>query len=172
MLHAPPVRPTFELPLTVPVDRAVQQLEAALERDAAHHPVEVLGQHVVLTIAPEARHFWSPWLTMETEATDTGSVLHARFSPKPAVWTGFMLSYISLITAGCFGLMFAASFLVIGRSVWLSLLLGCACLALALGMYAAAQVGQRLAREQMAELRDLVHAALDDLRADPPAAPR
>ncbi|QKK09520.1 MAG: hypothetical protein HND58_16020 [Planctomycetota bacterium] len=99
-----------------------------------------------------------------------GSVLHARFSPKPAIWTGFMLSYISLITAGCFGLMFAASFLVIGRSAWLSLVLGCACLALALGMYAAAQVGQRLAHAQMAELRDLVHDALAELRAEPPAA--
>lgn len=170
MLQPPPVRPTFELSLTASVDGTVQQLQAALERDAAHHPVEVLGQHVVLTIAPDARHFWSPWLTMETVAAGAGSVLHARFSPKPAIWTGFMLSYISLITAGCFGLMFAASFLVIGRSAWLSLVLGCACLALALGMYAAAQVGQRLAHAQMAELRDLVHDALAELRAEPPAA--
>ena len=167
MLHPPPVRPTFQLSLSVPVEHAVRHLGACLRRDAAHHPVEVLGQHVVLTIPPEARHFWSPWLTMETVATDTGSVLHARFSPKPSVWTGFMFAYISLFTAGCFGLMFAASLAVIGRPVWLALMLGSASFAAAIAMYAAAQVGQRLAHDQMSELRDLVHAALADIGTDP-----
>lgn len=171
MLHAPPVRPTFEIPLVEPVDRAVAKLEAAL-LPQDRYPFEVLGQHVVLTIPKEARHFWSPWLTMETQALGTGSVLHGRFSPKPAVWTGFMFAYITLTTAGCFGLMFAASLAIIGNSAWLALVLGVVCLLAALGMYIAAQIGQSLAREQMEELHSLVQSALDDVRmADPAAHP-
>ena len=168
MFYPPPVRPTFELPLTEPVDRAVDQLAAALQRDAADHPVEVLGQHVVLTIPPGDRHFWSPWLTMEAAPAGTGSTLHGRFSPKPAVWTGFMFAYITLTTAGCFGLMFAASLAIIGRPAWLAMLLGVLALLAAFGMYIAAQIGQGLAREQMDQLHTLVHDAIDEIRHRPP----
>lgn len=171
MLHPPPVRPTFEIGLNVPVDEAVATLRAALDANAAH-PFEVLGQHVVVTVPSSARHFWSPWLTMETAQADSGSVLHGRFSPKPAVWTAFMLSYIALITAGVFGLCFAASLAIIGRPGWLAGLLGLASLAVALAMYIASQLGQRLARAQIHELHQLVRDALQPITINPPGTAR
>lgn len=166
MLHPPPVRPTFELPLAAPVARVVETLHAALAENA-QHPFQARGPHLVLTVRPDARHFWSPWLTMEAAPAETGSVLHGRFSPKPTVWTGFMLAYIALTTAGCFGLMFAVSQVFIGHSAWLALVLSALFLLAALGLYIASQVGQRLARAQMDELQDIVRGALASLHPAP-----
>lgn len=155
----PPIRPTFDLLLPSPVERVMADLDAALRADG--RPYQLTGHHALFTVPKERRKFWSPYLSIEAQARDGGAALHCRFSPKPAVWTAFMLSYIALTTAGCFGLMFAASFVAIGGSAALSLILGLVFLVAALGMYVASQVGQRLAAAQMDELRALLDRALE-----------
>ncbi len=165
MLHPPPVRPTFELTLTEPPERAMAMVEEALQADT-RHPHQIRGPHVVLTVPPDARHFWSPWLTMEVSPAATGSVLHGRFSPKPAVWTGFMFGYITLTTAGSFGLMFAVSLAIIGKSVWIAAVCSIVFFLAAAGMYVASQIGQRLARAQMHELHAMVSEIFAAVRSD------
>jgi hypothetical protein len=167
MVMPPPIRPTFDLDVPMTVEETVAALRAAF-RAAGEHPFQSTGQHVVVTVPPGVRHFWSPCLTMEAQAVGSGVRLHGRFSPKPAIWTGFMLSYIALTTAGCFGLMFAASQAIIHRSPILAAGLALAFLLAALGMYLSSQFGQRLARGQMDELLTLVRRAL--ALGDAPAA--
>lgn len=165
MLHPPPVRPTFEISLTVPPERAMAMVQHAFEADT-RHPHQVRGPHVVLTVPPEARHFWSPWLTMEVSPAEAGSVFHGRFSPKPAVWTGFMFGYITLVTAGTFGLMFAVSLAIIGKSAWLASVCSIVFFLAAAGMYLASQIGQRLAREQIIELHSMISEIFAGVRGD------
>ena len=159
MVMPPPIRPTFDHEVPLSIEETVAALRAAFPADAGH-PFQNEGQHVVVTVPRSTRHFWSPYLTMEAQATDSGVRLHGRFSPKPTIWTAFMLSYIALTTAGCFGLMFAASQAIIGRSPTLALVLALALLLAALGMYLSSQFGQRLARGQMEELHAIVRSGL------------
>jgi hypothetical protein len=165
MAMPPPIRPTFDHTLSTSVEETIQALRDAFEAER-ERPFQVVGKHVVVTVPPTARHFWSPYLTMEAQPQGSGTLLHGRFSPKPTIWTGFMLAYIALTTSGCFGLMFAGSLMMIGRSPLLATVLGIAFLLAAVGMYAASQVGQRLAREQMVELHGLICGALGIVAAD------
>lgn len=165
MVMPPPIRPTFDHTLDLTVTQTAEALFAAID-PGGEYPITVCGNHVVLTVPPTARHFWSPYLSMEAVETGNGTELHGRFSPKPAVWTGFMLGYISLITAGFFGLMFGVSLMMIGRSSALAFVLAMVFLLSALGMYFMSQVGQRLAHAQMVELHKLVRTALKIGSAD------
>ncbi|MCC7390100.1 MAG: hypothetical protein IT431_15175 [Phycisphaerales bacterium] len=159
MTIPPPIRPTFDLELSMTVEQAVAALRSEFEADG-EHPFQSRGQHVVVTVPARVRRFWSPYLSMEAEASGAGARLHGRFSPKPAIWTGFMLSYIALTTAGCFGLMFAVSLAIIGKSPAGAAVLALLFLLAAAGMYAASQIGQRMARDQMNDLLAKVMGAL------------
>lgn len=159
MVMPPPIRPTFDHRLQMSAAQVTQALRQALEADG-EHPFQIRGRHVVVTVPQPSRHFWSPHLTIESQDTDGGAVLHGRFSPRPAIWTGFMLSYIALTTAGCFGLMFAGSLMMIGHSPAVAVVLTLVFLLASLGLYIASQVGQRLARDQMDELHALIAPAL------------
>ncbi len=165
MVMPPPIRPTFDHTLDLTVTQTVEALFAAIDPDG-EYPITVCGKHVVLTVPPTAQHFWSPYLSMEAVETESGTELHGRFSPKPAVWTGFMLGYISLTTAGFFGLMFGVSLMMIERSSALAFVLAMVFLLSALGMYVLSQVGQRLAQAQMEELHGLVISVLKIESAD------
>lgn len=155
-----PIRPTFILTLADAPEQAVLRLRGALEAAQPAYPHQIRGPHAVLSLPRGVRHFWSPWLTLEFQAAERGAVVHGRFSPKPAIWTGFMLSYIGLVTAACFALMFAASLAIIERPAGSWLGLAILLFGTALGMYAASQAGQRLAAGQMAELRAFLEASL------------
>lgn len=155
----PPIRPTFDLDLPLTEAQTVDALRTAFEADGKH-PFQNEGKHVVVTVRPADRHFWSPYLSMEAQPAESGIRLHGRFSPKPTIWTGFMLSYIALTTAGCFGLMFAVSMAIIGKSPTGAAFLALLFLLAAGGMYLSSQVGQRMARSQMDELHQMVLAAV------------
>ena len=159
MTVPPPIRPTFHLDLPMTVEQAVGALRSEFEADG-EHPFQNRGQHVVVTVPASVRRFWSPYLSMEAQASGAGVRLHGRFSPKPTIWTAFMLSYIALTTAGCFGLMFAVSLAIIGKSPAGAAVLAMLFLLGAAGMYAASQIGQRMARDQMNDLHAKVLRAV------------
>ncbi|MBK7405018.1 MAG: hypothetical protein IPJ41_10385 [Phycisphaerales bacterium] len=161
------IRPTFDLAVGPTPDEAAARLTAALAAAREAYPYQVRGRHLVVTVAPGTRHFWSPWLTLEFQCDGGSCLARGRFSPKPTIWTAFMLSYIALLTSGSFAMMFAASMLLIGEAPAAWILLAIALYGSALGLYLASQAGQRLAVEQMRELRGFVEASLCPIGPDP-----
>lgn len=168
-MHIPPMRPTFELRVPLPRDAVVQHLGALLERD--EHPVRGsgVGHHLLVTVPERDRHFWSPWLSIEVHDDDDdergdapadGARVEGRFSPSPAIWTGFMMTWIALATLAFFVVVF-------GVAQWMmdhdpSALIFLALLApLAVALYWSSRVGQRLAHDQMHELYDTLTGALE-----------
>ena len=113
--------------------------------------------HLIITVLPEARHFWSPWLTIEVEPHASAARVSALFSPHPSLWTGYMFGYLSLGVIAMFSLIFAGSVAMTGGSSWWTLWIAGGAILGAIGMWWASVVGQRLAAAQMDEL----HAALD-----------
>ncbi len=125
-------------------------------------------EHVVLTLPPEQRSFWSPWLTVELTPRDGTTHLHAMFSPHPSVWTGFAFAYLVLGAVGAVALVIAGSAAMLpdsdqGWALWLA---GGAALAM-VAMWTASQLGQRRARDQMATLRGELDRAIAACKADP-----
>ncbi len=155
------MRPTFEMPSKLTQQQTVDRLCTLVDED--HHPIEgrVAGHCIMLVIPPNARHFWSPWLNIEVHEEDQGSSVHGRFAPNPSIWTGFMLTYIALITLISFAAIFGFAQFMMGQSPW-ALTLVPIFLGIAGALYWSSLVGQRLANDQMHELYDAVAAKLTE----------
>ena len=165
------LRPSFSLDLPVRardvIDRLCAQLatapmdvrrtrEPGSGRDAGARDHD----HVVLTVPASQQTFWSPWLTLDVTPRDDGARLHGKFSPHPSVWTGFAFGYLTLTVVCLVALVIAASSVLVpgAGQLWALWLAAGAALAMA-GMWWASQLGQRLARAQMEDLRrELDHA--------------
>lgn len=168
-----PLRPTFDLDVRLAPEHAAERLAGLLATAGLRG--RRVGNHLSLTLDRPAKPFWSPWLTIEVErgtgppqdADAAGRArVHARFHPHPSIWTAFMLTYIALATIALFALSFGISQVVLDQppvALWLVPV----CLGAAAAMYASALVGQRLAADQMHELKQAVEHALAH-RADAP----
>jgi len=88
----------------------------------------------------------------------TSTHLAGRFSPHPTVWTAFAFGYLALGVLSFFASVFAYSQWSLGSTPSALWALGSFAL-IAVAMWWSAQVGQRLARGQMIELRLLLEAA-------------
>jgi len=157
------MRPTFLMEVALPAEQAMDRLEAGMARAGRPVVVQRAGLHMTVTVDRGLRHFWSPWMNLEfdqpADASATG--VHARFSPAPSLWTGFMMIYLTLTAAAFFATMFAAAQWMMGSPptlLWGTLagVLGCG------AMWWISRVGQRLAHDQMVLLREILEKELGD----------
>ncbi len=164
------LRPSFQIDLpALGVDEVVARLRAGLDpasfdadgvrTDKAGHRwvTEWAKTHVLVAMRKDLRHAWSPWLHVDVRSSEAGETyVFARFSPHPALWTAIALTYLALGSIVLFGACFGTAQAMLGERGWAWWVVGAAVVVAGL-IWIASQAGQRLAREQMAEL----HAALD-----------
>jgi hypothetical protein len=105
------------------------------------------------------RRIWSPHLSLQIEPSENGSILNGRFSPRPDIWTLLMFLYFTILTLVFFGAMLGFAQRMIGQTAWgfVAVAVGLPLIGL---LHLASLVGQQLGREQMAELRSRLDAAL------------
>ncbi|MEZ6188793.1 MAG: hypothetical protein R3F62_27795 [Planctomycetota bacterium] len=153
------MRPRFRELLSFPPPEAVRRLRAH-EADSGHCQLTVLGRHVEVRIREAEHHLWSPQLTLELDDAEQGSELHGLFGPNPGIWTTFVAAYGFVGLSMFFGGLFGLSQQVAGQSAWGLWILpvGAVCL---VGIYLGSLYGQRLAGDQMRQLVDFLHAALE-----------
>lgn len=164
------IRPSFALDLDCPSKVVLERLFARLS--AGPHQLRrtrAFGSdraaegrdrdHFILTVAEQDQHLWSPWLNVEVKPRKGGAYLFARFGPHPSVWTGFAFCYLGLTLGLLLALSFSAALSMSGGSPWTLWLAGAIALAM-LGLWGVSLAGQRLAREEMSELRAEFDAAL------------
>lgn len=172
-LHAPAVRPTFDLEVALTPTQVADALSELLD-----HPINKIvgrraGHHFMLTVPDRERHFWSPWLTVEARTLEdedtlatTGSSpntprtrVHGRFSPAPNLWTAIMFTHLALLTVAFFAVMFGLSQLTLKQpphALWVT----AGCVLASLLLWWVSLLGQRIAHDQMHTLRDAVDDAL------------
>lgn len=168
------LRPSFAIELAVPSRKVLPQLTAALTAGPmALRRTRVPGSgrddqraldrdHLVLTVPERDQHFWSPWLTVEVTPLRGGAHLFARFSPHPSVWTAFAFGYLALGTITAVALAIAGSGLLVrGAGQPWSLWVAAGCAIGMVVMWWVSQVGQRIARDQMALLTGELDRAID-----------
>lgn len=130
------------------------------------------GNHLMITVPAGERHFWSPWAHVEVldpgdpsagghdPVPPGGCVVRGRFTPHPAIWTGYMLAYLALTTLIIFAGVFGYAQHTLERTPT-ALLVVPACLVVAGAMWVASLIGQRLARAQIATLTGALRAAAE-----------
>lgn len=151
--------PTFQIPLDRPSEGAVAGLNAWIRSGRCPFHAIRAGNHFALTTPPRNRHFWSPTLSLEIREEDGRPVAYGRFNPSPAIWTGFMLTYLALATIAIGASMWALAQLTLARPPW-ALAFIPACVLVAGVMFWASWVGQRLARTEMERMRRALDAVL------------
>lgn len=169
-------RPTFEIDLVEPAAEVIDRLRAGLPDPAVEVRWSLTpgargdrnDEHVFILICPSRRRFWSPWLHLEVAQRPAGTHLFGRFSPHPSLWAGYTLGYLFLAAAGFFALMFAVGQRLSGGRptlLWALVPTGAA----ALAMWWSSRVGQRLARDEMDDLRRRLDEALATAPAGAPS---
>jgi hypothetical protein len=154
------MRPTFELALPLSPDDAIGRVRRGLEAGQGSERCMSRGRCAELFVPERERRLWSPYLSVQAERAEDGSVLHGRFSPTPEVWTFVLFAY----GVACFAVLFGG---VLGYVQWASgepawglwgVGLGVPVIAL---LHAASAVGQRLGDAQMADLQARLERLLE-----------
>ncbi|WP_404309286.1 hypothetical protein [Neorhodopirellula lusitana] len=160
------LQPAFEVDVPFEKDVAIERLKAAIASEEIRGLAESAGTVFDFKIERAERRFWSPHLSAQFSATDGGSQLFARYSPRPEIWTMFMAFYFVVAV-----LMLLAA--IVGYVQW-SLGYQPSCLLaipigaiLIIGLHVASMIGQSLSADQMTLLRERFDRAIEIAFGDP-----
>jgi len=143
------LRPSFRQELTLGSEAAQEQI---VENVQTRHPdieVKTFPNFVCLRIPEEDRHFWSPRLIISFYANESGgSRAQGTFGPNANVWALYLYGYLIVGLIAMFsGMLGVSQLLVRNMSPW-GLWIFSGSLAIALALYLASRVGQRIASPQ------------------------
>ena len=173
-IDAARLRPKFDLDLPVPADEAIQRIRQGLDTPEYRGTTMSAGRHAEFHVIASERKVWSPRLTVQVEDAPGGSSLRGRFAPRADVWTGFMFVYFLVVFLILFGATLGYVQQVSDETPWGYWAIP-AGLAVIAGIHGLSYLGQRLAGNQMRELRGQLDAVLSrqfesalDSDPDPP----
>ncbi len=129
---------------------------------------------IILNIAGDDVHYWSPQLNLRIEADDENeeqTKVSGLIGPRPAVWTLFMFIYFVVGTLGLFISSFAVSKIMMGVSSNLIAVFPITIVFL-LTAYGVGKYGERLAKDQMELLKDFVRQVVDMQAQDNAETPK
>ena len=150
-MHPAAIRPRFLLELQGSPDELIERVVGGIKDPSRRCVCRVVGRHVDITVAREDRHRFSPCLALEFEPTGTGTRVRGLVGPHPNVWTFYALTAIALVFLLLTALCGAYAQHVMDDRPW-ALWWALAFALLLAGMYAASQIGRRLARDQTSKL--------------------
>ncbi len=166
----PTMRPSFAIPAPGDGSGVLAQVHERLKRSEAPFVGQVLKRHAYIQLPPERRSLLSPYLNLQLREQEDGSTtLLCRFTPHPAVWTGFMGVYGIFAMFAAAGLMYGWAQTTVDEYPW-GFWVAPACLALAAFVYGAAVIGQGLTAGEMHEMRCFVERAAEQAGARIPVA--
>lgn len=155
-------RPRFRIRTSLSVDEAEQLLLEKLRRNNPENlKSAIVKGHMVLSVDPDKQQFWSPQMDVSIAATEPGdeeypdTLIRCLTAPAPAVWTMFMFFYGFAGFALLVGIMIASSQYTLGYDLW-GIWIAVAGLVLGLAMFAIAQTGRSLAKEEMRSMKRFV----------------
>lgn len=169
-------RPRFRIRTSLSVEEAEELLlENLRRRNPEDFRSAIVKGHMVLSIAPEKKHFWSPQMDISIAPIEEGdagypdTLIRCLTAPAPAVWTMFMFFYGFAGFAALVGLMIASSQYTLGYDLW-GLWIAGGGLLLGAVLFAVAQTGKGLAKEEMRSMKRFVDAAFAQTAQKAPKA--
>lgn len=153
------IRPRFRVETSFDPDQIKDKLSKALDVNNSGVNGKVIHGHATILLPKEDQHYWSPQLTLSFEELDEGSMLRGMYSPRPEVWTMFVLFYSVIGFATLVAAVVGYSNWSLGQSsevLWAVPVL----LLVFLSLYLVSYFGQRKGRKQMITLHSFVEKTL------------
>ncbi|TRX52685.1 hypothetical protein FNH22_21700 [Fulvivirga sp. M361] len=144
-------------------EEMLERLRSLLESAPKNINGKLIDNHIVLNIAGNDVHYWSPQLNFRVEKHEqdpSHSVISGLIGPRPAVWTLFMFIYFSVGIVGFFISSFGLSKWLLGEYSHLLLAFPIAVLFM-LTAYLTGRYGKKLAKDQIVILKQFVRDAVN-----------
>lgn len=141
------IRPRFEQIVPFSLEKAGEIIRTKLQSPEAPCKGLVIPGYITLSVHDEEKHFWSPQLSLWMEEHPEGTLIQGLYGPNPSVWALFFYGYAALGILATFIGIIGFSQYSLGKNaaiLWVLPVL----LSLAIGLYIAAQMGQKLGAEQ------------------------
>ncbi|BET65511.1 hypothetical protein ASA1KI_04290 [Opitutales bacterium ASA1] len=155
------MRPRFRI--DVPLSREETRAKL-LESFAAEPPgrfeVRPFREFVGLHIAAKERRYWSPRLFLSLEeAAEGGTRIDGTYGPEIEVWSAFLYGYMITGLLGTFSFIFGCVQVFVELAPWAFWVTGAMVLG-AVGLYLAAQMGQKFGAWQTFQLHEAFDRAM------------
>lgn len=127
-----------------------------------------------IALAGDARHVFSPWVSLSVYPHDGGARLRGVFGPHPHLWTMFVFIYASWSVIFVAGLIYGYAQWVTKADpaeMWVSLSVALAAAVFQGASCAVDLVGRGRSRPQMDAMRAFLHQQLPNAAELPPDAP-
>ncbi|MEM7008035.1 MAG: hypothetical protein AAF462_02775 [Thermodesulfobacteriota bacterium] len=154
------IRPRYTFTTNLSKSQVLSKLREGLDNTNALRG-KFVKPLVVISLIEENQHFWSPELSLDLEEKKGVTEIRCTLGPRPSIWTMFATFYGFSILVGVAGLVLGFSQLSLGMNTtgfWLVP----ASIILITVAYIIAIIGQRMAYDQMLELRSFIKAVLKD----------
>lgn len=122
--------------------------------------IKIFPDYLTLVIPDEEQHFWSPQLNLSIAPTDRGGTsVTGTYGPNTNVWSMFLYGYLTGFCLAGVSTVFAISkWIVSGWTVGFYIM--GFFMALLLGLYITAQIGQKLAAQQTFQIHQAYERAI------------
>lgn len=148
------IRPRFKSTISLKPEEIREAFRQKLSSENTGCVLTFYTNHILLKIAPNAQHYWSPQLDISMEETEEGTLIRGLYGPKPSVWAMFTFAYLAIGVAATFIAMLGISRLSLGMSAYILWLLPFFA-GLAILLYVGSQLGQKLGAAQLFTLHHL-----------------
>jgi hypothetical protein len=154
------IRPRFTQTLDIGIEEARERIVSALAAKAPTLEVRSFPGYIGLHIPEAERHFWSPRLALHLEEREPGrTIVEGRYGPGADVWGMFVYGYGIVGSIGLFSGILGFAQRSIGADPWGLWIFGGA-VGLAVLLYLAAQLGQKLGAWQTFQLHQAYQSAV------------
>jgi len=156
------LRPVFKLRVDLPREEAIELLRTQLAQSRSRDCWKGEGRWCEIHLPEDEQRIWSPHLSLRLDHEESGSSIFGRFAPNPEVWTFFVFLYALVAFLALFGAIFGYVQWASDEPAWglWAVWVGLPVLGL---LHLVSYLGQRLGREQMAELKGRLDEVLEDL---------
>ena len=154
------IRPRFRKKIILSIDGLKMEVENKLTT-TDQCIGSVSRDMIVLKIDPKEQHYWSPQLSLMLEKHDDHTLVRGLYGPKSSVWAMFAFGYGALSVLGLFHLIAGMSMWQMGKGLLPLLSVGVE-ISFALGLYIAAQMGQKKGAEQLYRLHFFIEGILHE----------
>jgi hypothetical protein len=151
-MSVPQLRPRFQTLVPCHHQKAFEKFRLRLQQPQCPFEGTVLDTFISVTVKPEARHYWSPVLMVQSRAIESGTLLHGHFGPHPNVWTLLLAITASICLSGLFITMYGCAQVLLEQTPWALMAIPATVMGMAL-VYGISLLGQWRAHEQMLQLK-------------------
>ncbi len=154
-------RPRFQQLAELTPKAVEEKILEQTQLSGCDYEVKCFPGFLCIRIPEKERHFWSPRLHLDLEATDDGTKTQIRgiYGPNANVWGLFLCGYMILGVLAFIVGTFAFTQWAIGTYPWAFWPLGLILFA-ALTLYVMAQLGQKLGAQQTYQIHQIYESAL------------